>query len=90
MTRAGIEPATFRFVAQHFNHCATAEWNQIHALIPSWSCSQAVCMTYTIAVFTGEKTPDDGQKNCPKHVEFYSKNKFDNLVHTVGFVIRIA
>jgi len=47
-------------------------------------------MTYTIAVFTGEKTPDDGQKNCPKHVEFYSKNKFDNLVHTVGFVIRIA
>jgi len=24
MTPAGIEPATFRFVAQHFNHCATA------------------------------------------------------------------
>ena len=22
-----------------------------------------------------EKTPDDGQRNCPKHVEFYSKNK---------------
>jgi len=21
----------------------------------------------------GEKTPDDGQRNCPKHVEFYSK-----------------
>jgi len=21
---AGIEPATFRFVAQHINHCATA------------------------------------------------------------------
>ena len=35
------------------------------------------------------KTPDDGQKNCPKHVEFYSKNKFENLVHLVGFVIRI-
>ena len=24
VTLAGIEPATFRFVAQHFNHCATA------------------------------------------------------------------
>ena len=24
MTPAGIEPATFRFVAQHLNHCATA------------------------------------------------------------------
>jgi len=24
MTPAGIKPATFRFVAQHLNHCATA------------------------------------------------------------------
>jgi len=26
---------------------------------------------------------------CPKHVEFYSKNKFEKLVHLVGFIIRI-
>jgi len=45
-------------------------------------------MTYTIAVFT-VKTPDDGQKNCPKHVEFYSKNKFEKLVYLFGFIIRI-
>jgi len=45
-------------------------------------------MTYTIAVFT-VKTPDDGQRNCPKHVEFYSKNNFVKLVHLVGFIIRI-
>jgi len=31
-------------------------------------------------------TPDDGQRNCPKHVEFYSKNKFEKLVHLVGFI----
>ena len=37
----------------------------------------------------GKKTPDDGQRNCPKHVEFYSKNKFEELVHLVGFIIRI-
>jgi len=35
------------------------------------------------------KTPDDGQRNCQKHVEFYSKNKFQKLVHLVGFIIRI-
>jgi len=27
MTPSGIEPATFRFVAQHLNHCATAVRN---------------------------------------------------------------
>ena len=34
-------------------------------------------------------TPDDGQKTCPKHVEFYSKNKFEKLVHLIGFIIRM-
>jgi hypothetical protein len=34
------------------------------------------------------KTPDDGQRNCPKRVEFQSKNKFEKLVHLVGFIIR--
>jgi len=33
--------------------------------------------------------PYDGQKTCPKHVEFYSKNKFEKLVHLVGFITRI-
>ena len=36
-----------------------------------------------------EKTPDDGQRNCPKHVEFYSNNKFEKLMNLVGFIIRI-
>jgi hypothetical protein len=34
------------------------------------------------------KTPDDKQRNCPKHVEFYSKNKFEKLVYLVGFIIK--
>jgi len=31
-----------------------------------------------------------GQQNMKKkkHVEFYSKNKFEKLVHLVGFIIR--
>jgi len=51
------------------------------------SCPQT-CMTYKIGVRT-VKTPDDGQRNYPKHVEFHSKNKFEKLVHLVGFTIRI-
>jgi len=46
-------------------------------------------MTYTIAVCTVKKTPDDGQRNCLKHVEFCSKNKVDKLMNLVGFIIRI-
>jgi len=48
-------------------------------------------MTYDIAVCTIKKTPDDGQRNSPKHVEFYSKNTriFEKLVHLVDFIIRI-
>ena len=34
------------------------------------------------------KTPDEGQRNYLKHVEFHSKNKFEKLLHLVGFIIR--
>ena len=34
------------------------------------------------------QTTDEGQRNCPKHVEFYYKNKFEKLLHLVGFIIR--
>ena len=30
LTLAGIEPTTFRFVAQHLNHCATAVPTYMH------------------------------------------------------------
>ena len=35
------------------------------------------------------QTLDDGQMNCPRPVEIYPKNKFEKLVHLVGFIIRI-
>ena len=35
------------------------------------------------------KTPDDGQRNSSKHVEFRSKNKnLEKLMHLVGSIIR--
>jgi hypothetical protein len=57
----------------------------------SWSCSQAVTkpVRHAPLLCVQWKTPDDGQRNCPKHVEFYPKNKFEKLVHLVGFIIRI-
>jgi len=59
---------------------------------PSWSCSQAVSkpVRHIPLVCVQWKTPDDGRRNCPKHVELYSKNKFEKLVHLIGFIIRIC
>jgi len=59
--------------------------------VPSWSCSQAVSKpVWHIPLLCVQwKTPDDGQRSCPKHVEFYSKNKLEKLVHLVGFITRI-
>ena len=34
-------------------------------------------------------TPDDRERSCTKHVEFYFKNKFEKSVHPVDFIIRI-
>ena len=61
-------------------------------VVPSWSCSQAVSKPVWHVPFLSVKwkTPDDGQRNCPKNVEFYSKNKFEKLVHLVGFIKRIT
>jgi hypothetical protein len=49
------------------------------------SCSQAVSKPLLCVQW---KTPDDGQKNCPKHLEFHSKNKFEKLVYLFGIIIR--
>jgi len=45
---------------------------------------------YHCCVYSEKKTLDDGQTKCPKHVEFYSKNKnkFEKFVRLVGFIIR--
>jgi len=55
-----------------------------------WSCSEAVSKpVWHIPLLCVQwKTPDDGQRNCPKHVEFRSKNKFEKLVHVVVFILR--
>jgi hypothetical protein len=56
----------------------------------SWSCSEAIYKhEWHIPLLCVQwNTPDDGQRNCPKHVEFHSKNKFEKAMHMVGFIIR--
>jgi len=65
--------------------------NTVELFGTSWSCPQAVSkpVWHMPLLCVQWKTPDDGQGNCPKHIEFYSKNKFEKLVHLVGFIIRI-
>jgi len=57
----------------------------------SWSCLPAVSKpVWHIPLLCLQwKTPDDGKRNCPKHVEFYSKNKLGKFVYLVGFSIII-
>ena len=71
--------------------CHTACEQDRDGTVPSWSCSQAVSKPVWHIPFlcVQWKTPDDGQRNCSKHVEFYPKNEFEKLVRLVGFIIRI-
>ena len=75
------------YISYSFADSLRAGSGRNSVLILLASCQQTN-MTYTIAVCT-VKTSDDGQRNCPNHVEFYSKNKFEKLVNLVGFIIRI-
>ena len=47
-------------------------------------------MSYMFAdsLRAGSGLRPDGQRNCPKLVEFYSRNTFEKLMHLVGFIIR--
>jgi len=52
------------------------------------SSQQNLYDIYHCCVYSA-KTPDDGQSNCLKHVEFYSKNKSEKLADLVSYIIRI-
>jgi hypothetical protein len=69
-----------------FRAAAGSGWNSV----PSWSCSKAVYKpVWHIPLLSVQWiTPDDGQRNCPKHVAFHFENKFQKLVHLVGFIVR--
>ena len=74
----------------HTGLLTACEQDQDGTNVPSWSCLQAVNKPVWHRPFlcVQWKTPDDGHRNYPKYVEFHSKNKFEKLMHVVGFIIR--
>ena len=53
------------------------------------SSSQQILYDIYLLLCVQYQTPDDGRKTYPKHVEFYSKNKCEKLLHFVGFIYKI-
>jgi len=95
----GIKLYTFRIVSLYIIRSFslyTQQWYMSYRFADSLragsgrNCTQAVSkpVWHIPLLCVHWKSPDDGQRNCPKHVEFYSKNKFEKLVHLVGFIIR--
>jgi hypothetical protein len=85
-------PSLEVFHCTHSNGiCHTAcEQDQDGTAVPSWSCSQAVSKpVWHIPLLCVQwKTPGDWQRNCPKHVEFHSKNNFWEISASSWFYYR--
>jgi len=66
-----------------------ARWNGSSISFPLASRQQYLFDIY-LMLHVQSCTLDDGRKDRPKHVQRYSKiNKFEKLVHLVGFTIEI-
>jgi hypothetical protein len=87
MTPCGIEPVTFRFVAQYLNHCATAAppplysyyWNNFnrhYTILILWSD----CQTVSNCVLVIRTSPGRWQEYRPKH---FGENVVDKYVINV-------
>jgi hypothetical protein len=70
--------------------------NEIFKVLNTPGAGQAVCKPdasrragQKIKLSKLEHSTCFGQFLCLKHVEFHSKNKFEKLVHLVGFILRI-
>jgi len=73
MFRASSLPITRSFLLYDGNGTAL----QFHP-DPAWERSSETCMKLTSAECTVKKTPDDGQRRCPKQVEFYDRINLNN------------
>jgi hypothetical protein len=59
--------------------------------VPSWSCCSKTVykpVWHIPLLIVQWITPDGGQRNFLKYVEFHFQNKFEKLVRLVGFIIR--
>ena len=87
---SGVFHCTHGNGIRHTGLLTACEQDEDGTAVPSWSYSQAVCkpVWHIPLPCVQRNTHDDGQRNCPKDVEFHSKNKCQKLVHLFGFIIR--
>ena len=66
----------------------SCKFNDSFQALPGWSCLKDVIkLAWNVPVSNVQwRSPDDGQRNCPKHVEFLDKNKFGKISASVGFI----
>jgi hypothetical protein len=67
----------------------TCMQDQDGTAIPSWSCTQAVVILVQHMPVPNLqwKTPDDGQRNCAKRVEFRTRINLE-ISASVGFIVK--
>ena len=68
---------------------------QVYVIQVCWLLASAASKQSTnlydiyLKLYVHSWTPDDGRRDCPKHVEWYSVNS-KKIVHLVGFTIEIS
>jgi len=80
-------PASKQTAVQQYSfELLMVDGKTVRTLASSWQYLFDTCLL----LYVQSWTPDDGRKDSPKHVECDSKqNKFETLVHLVGFAIEI-
>ena len=68
----------------HHQEFSTVHTTMVYVMKVCWQLAKRIRMFHPDPA----PPPDDGQRNCPKHVEFHSKNNFEKLVQLVGFILR--
>ena len=91
----GIAPSRFILLCSMMPYCYEKSWcwfceGHLHCMYVGhlmfiWWCI-VICHRGLLCVQWN--APNDGQRNCLKHVEFHSKSKFQKFMHLVGFIIR--
>jgi len=78
MTPAGIERATFRFVAQHLNHCVTA--------VPAASVDRIILENLSVSVWTNltESVCRTVPGSC------YNSKKISRLIRDLQFIDQLS
>ena len=88
---SGFLHCTFGTGTCHANLKTAFEHFQDGTAVPSWTCLKVVIrLAWHISVPNVQcRTPDDGQRNCPKYVEFLDKLNLEKLVRLLVLLKRM-